>query len=825
MLFYSHCKENSNGEREPTKKLQKHLSGVSENIEFNIHPYLNFEDFPIHPILHKFLGLFHDIGKYTTYFQEYLLYKKYENEPIKNHAFSSAVFAFNFMQEFADIPKLLPFITYYCIRYHHGKLVPPAKLSDKSQQISNLNNLEKQAKNILERAKTDIESLIRGHFHDLDAFQLKEHFFEYQEKINKIARRIQRKSANINNYFITIYLFSLLISSDKIDAGEADRFKPESISPDLIDTYLSNKKDASLVDIRSRAKDDIEHKLSEIDIKTDKLFTITAPTGIGKTLSVMNFALKLKEKIYKSPQGYHPQIIYCLPFINIIEQTYKVFNELFDKEKVRLLKHHQYTDIWAMASNDNSGRERELSKTLLEVEDWQADVVLTTFVQFFHSVISNQNRMLKKFYRLAGSIIILDEVQSIKAEYWPLIGAVLYHLSEFLNCRIILMTATQPHIFKTANEEIFKQELIVPKPLLDHKETGYYFSQFKRTKIVPLINKENPLKSADDFYSLFSEKWNGSKSCLIVVNTIKRSLELFEKLKKENVSPYIYYLSTNIVPIHRKYVIWKVKNLLKKGKKVILVSTQSIEAGVDLDFDMGYRDIGPLDSIIQVAGRINRNDREGFEDSPLYIVNFKEDARRIYGKILINRSLEVLLNIEKEYLSEDEYLKFIQKYYDRITDEDSSSFKDSRQLYEAMEKLRFTREDYEEDELAIDDFKLIDDAAKINYADVFVPINKYAIKTLDIYLKEYLPCKDIYKKRQIFLKIKSAFNQYKLSAPLRIINKLFSNSSGIEERIKDRIYVVSKEYIGMYNDENQNILYDYNTGLCRKEIESETLIF
>jgi len=251
-----------------------------------------------------------------------------------------------------------------------------------------------------------------------------------------------------------------------------------------------------------------------------------------------------------------------------------------------------------MAEKESVGDDEvQLSKKLLEIEDWQADVVLTTFVQFFHSVISNRNRMLKKFHRIAGSIIILDEVQNIKAEYWPLIGTVLYHLSEFLNCRMILMTATQPLIFETANRvfEHNQQKQIEFRPLLNSEETGFYFEQFERTKLVSLIDKENPLENADDFYALFCEKWDPSKSCLIVVNTIKRSLDIFERLSEEETISDIYYLSTNIVPVHRKYVIRKIKRLLDEDRKVILVSTQSVEAGVDLDFDMGFRDVGPLD--------------------------------------------------------------------------------------------------------------------------------------------------------------------------------------------------------------------------------------
>jgi CRISPR-associated endonuclease/helicase Cas3 len=822
MIFYSHSKKRADGIREPTKEIQSHLTGVAENIRSNVHSYLNFNDLRFPSGFPETLGLLHDIGKYTTFFQDYLLSEKQKGTSRKNHAFLSAVFAFNFVTEFTEASKLLPFFAYYCIKHHHGSLPALSKLPDKSEALSRQKVLEEQTKDLLKNAKADIERLIKNHF---DLFQLTESFFEHKEKIiRRIANRLQHNSSKIEHYFIILYLFSLLISSDKIDAGEVKRFTPSPISPNLIDDHLSKKKNKSLADIRTRAKNDIECKLSEIDISRDRLFTLTAPTGIGKTLSVMSFALKLKEKI-ASIQNYNPQILYCMPFINIIEQTHKIFYELFKDKGVSLLKHHQYTDIWAMAEKEKSDEdETHLSQKLLEVEDWQADVVLTTFVQFFHSVISNKNRMLKKFHRIAGSIIIFDEVQNIKAEYWPLIGVVLNHLSDFLNCRIILMTATQPLIFETA-KRVFGQNQIEFKPLLNSEEIEFYFRQFERTKIISLINKESPLKDADDFYNLFSEKWDNSKSCLIVVNTIKRSIELFEKLKKEKVCPQLYYLSTNIIPIHRKYIIRRVKRSLEKGGKIILVSTQSVEAGVDLDFDMGFRDIGPLDSVIQVAGRINRNNRNGFNRSPLYLVNFEGDAQRIYGRITIKTSLEIFGSQDNSF-SENDYLELIGKYYKLITDEDRSSFEDSENLYNAMEKLQFTR-DEDEDETAVEDFRLIDDTARASYADVFIPITKYAATILNVYMNEYLPCNDMNERRKIYLKIKAALNQYKLSVPVSIVQHLYSNSNGINELSDNkRLYLLNRNYIGYGGDEDQNnILYDYETGFCRKEIKSETLIF
>jgi CRISPR-associated endonuclease/helicase Cas3 len=296
-------------------------------------------------------------------------------------------------------------------------------------------------------------------------------------------------------------------------------------------------------------------------------------------------------------------------------------------------------------------------------------------------------------------------------------------------------------------------------------------------------------------------------------------LDIFETIQKEVGNP-VYYLSTNLAPAHRKEVIKNVDNSLRIGQKVILVSTQSIEAGVDLDFDMGFRDIGPLDSIIQVAGRINRNNREGFKYSPLYIVNFKQDAQRIYGKPII-RITSQLINTGKKYFLENEYLRLIKTYFNLITNQDQISFMDSRTLYRAMKSLRFTKDD-DDEENAVEDFQLIDDL-KNNYTDVYICLNKEAVEALDTYLNEYLLCKKINEKRNIYLKIKSVFNKYKISAPLQMIKTLYDNSMGIEELIPDKLFSIKPQAIGNY-DKKKKILYDHSTGLCRKEIQTETLI-
>ena len=253
-----------------------------------------------------------------------------------------------------------------------------------------------------------------------------------------------------------------------------------------------------------------------------------------------------------------------------------------------------------------------------------------------------------------------------------------------------------------------------------------------------------------------------------------------------------------------RYLAGRVSAVLGTHTHIQTADDKILDGGTAYITDVGM--VGPLDSIIQVAGRINRNDRDGFKNSPLYVVNFENDAQRVYGRIIINASFKII-NSNKEYFLEREYLNLIQEYYNLITKEESTSFDESRKLYDAMQKLRFTKDEYEE-ETVVEDFKLIDDN-KAHYSDVFIPITKNASSVLNIYKNEYLKCESMNKKKQIYLKIKSAFNQYKLSVPNRIINYLVSNSNGIEQLIESKLYMINQGYIGTYDDKKHNILYNY----------------
>lgn len=359
----------------------------------------------------------------------------------------------------------------------------------------------------------------------------------------------------------------------------------------------------------------------------------------------------------------------------------------------------------------------------MEVESWEGDVVLTTFVQLFQSLFTGNNRLLKKVNKLAGSIVILDEAQAVPDKYMHLIGALLRKMAEYYGTRFILMTATQPKLLefgdqllretkKSMNEYQEKTYNSTIELLPNHKE---FFCTMNRTKFVLLLEQE---LNMEKFIKLFFKKWNFNQSALIVVNTIKRSIDLFSQLNKDlqkrNIHVSVFYLSTNIMPIRRKEIIKIVEKELKEkefknGCPVILVSTQTIEAGVDLDFDIGFRDLAPITSLIQTAGRVNRKGKKG-NYCPLYIVKFIGDSQNVYRFYQIKKTEEMLKKIleESSEILEPKYQEIIERYYSWLLEIGVSQ--ESKDLWtEGIIGLDFNK---------LNEFALIENKGEV--VDVFV---------------------------------------------------------------------------------------------------------
>lgn len=667
-------------------------------------------------------GKLHDTGKYTDFSQKYLIEGVRHKRKYHFHGHISALFAYNYVAELLKENKehkKIAFLSYLAVRLHHSNLsldglFKPEIVPYQQEIISEqANNLKPKIKGIAKQLE------VPEKIFDVDLS-----YIEYDGLIGK-QPSIIKLEPHERWFFLLVYIFSQLIDKDKLDAARVIHAKPSLPSEQKVPEYLHQKHGKiDKNDNKEVARQTIVNSIKSLtdeSIKQTRIFTLTAPTGLGKTLSSLQAALCLSRRLY-SLYKYTPKIIMAAPFINIVEQTLEDYENVCGKHS-RVRVHHQFSDL---ENKDTISEEKSLDQVLLEVESWEGDIVITTFVQLFQSLFSGRNKSLKKVNKIAGGIVILDEIQSIPEQYMPIVGALLYKLADYWGTRFIIMTATQPHIanlglqlLKNNGKESLKSTTYKkPYELLPdyHKN---FFSKLNRTMLKPHLEK---VLDTNSFIQFFEKTW-GQKSSLIVVNRIKRCIEIYEKLKKkfENDSTIaVFHLSTNLVPEDRKKIIKTIKQRLESNKTTILVSTQTIEAGVDLSFDVGYRDLAPLESIIQVAGRVGRYaSMDEKKYAPVYIIQIEDDHKIIYPFHHLNKTREMLKS--KGEIPEYDYQELVDDYYKEFSNQVSD---ESLDLWKAIQTLDFK---------AIQNFQLIKDKGSIN--DVFVELNDEASKLANEYLE------------------------------------------------------------------------------------------
>lgn len=760
------------------------------------------------------IGVSHDFGKYTFYFQKKLDGLRDKKDKLTFHSLISAIFAYEVTTEYLKSKKLLnikpikflPLIAFFVVKHHHGNLNDILDdISETSLFDSGFRNISKQVKNIFENSsqiKNEYEYLLSEYSISIDKVLCALENFKKEIKNSDEIKELLKTTINKSVYFfkkeddviyylITQLLYSVLIDSDKKHAGHVREIGRKAIDENLVENYLgkSDFQKTNVSNINSLRNNIRNSVLKNINTK-NKIFTITAPTGTGKTLTSFSAALKLR-KLLKSELNLNsePRIIYSLPFTSIIDQSFDVFDdvlktidnfEVFKSEY--LLKHHYLSEIFYKTKELD--KEKDVDESLALIESWESEIVITTFIQLFHTLIGYKNRSLKKFHNIVNSIIILDEVQNIPIEYWNLVHDVLIALTDYFNCRIILMTATKPLIFNDGE-------------YLELVEN--YENYFKSPKLNRVTLKYNPAKTITEFYS--SLNTYTLNSYLFVFNTIQSSIDFYSKIK--DVKGYeIIYLSTNIIPKERKQRIDKIKKIIKENKekkkkeKFIVVTTQLIEAGVDIDCECAFRDFSTLDSIIQVAGRCNRNNN--LTNSNVYLLNLKDDRKEyayyIYGHKLLDITKKIIKSREK--ISEKNFLELINDYFNNAKSAQSIE----TDLIQSIKNLCYDVED--KDRKPISSFKLI----KEDYVkhDVFVEIDDNA---KDVWGK-YDKLKDIehpIERKNEFLKFKKEFYDYVISLP----EKYF------QETPSDFVYYLN--YDKIYNQEieyyNNIIGFNRNTKL------------
>ncbi len=739
----------------PDRLLEEHLIGVANLAKLFFEDKL-LTDYEILKKIIKITALSHDLGKATSFFQDYLFQpdenkKRFlKNKTKTRHSLLSAVCAYYLTKESLintnGYNDYYPFFAFEIVKRHHGNL---QDLMDEAIFDDKDCNLVKKQLESINVAKFNIlaKHLFKAGLPIILKKEIISKWLREFEKELKFYKRLLRRNKGKNlNYLILNLLYSILIDADKSDvvvqkSSCFERKTNVSLSQ-IVDIFKSKQtyKKTTINDLRGSAYKTVINN----DINLNKrLYSINLPTGLGKTLTSFSFALKLREKIKdKTKNKCIPRIIYALPFLSIIDQNATVFEKVLRSSSIDsysdiFLKHHHLSEIYY---KKNRYEEFESDSAKIMIEGWNSEIIITTFIQLFYTMISNKNKSLRKFHRLNGSIIILDEVQSIPIKYWLFINNILTLLMEELNIYVIFITATEPLIFE-------KNKMV---ELVNREK---YFKNMNRVSLIPLLKDD---LSLEDLYKRFTLE--ESKKYLFIFNTIE-SAKKFYKLIENNYKS-ISFLSTHITPKERLERI----NSIRKGEFQIVVTTQLVEAGVDIDFDVVIRDIAPLDSINQASGRCNRNDTNN--TGTVYVVSLKDENGKkyscyIYDSVLLDITKKILNKYDK--IEEQQFLELIDEYYKETLLKKSQS--ESRKLLEAIEKLRYDSDDKEK--LSIADFKLI----KEDYfkKDVFVEIDDEAAKVW----KKYLNLKHIanrYEKKNAFDSLKANFYKFIISIPANTKN-------------------------------------------------------
>jgi len=710
------------------------------------------------------IGLAHDLGKSTQSFQTYLKLEdpeeklKMKNHPETRHSPMGAFCGYYLVREYIKIKCIegeyasyLPVAALLTIQRHHGDLNSPVDEMAKCKANIITGYINDTDTVRFDDLLTSILTLVPCLKHcDLAWFKAQINNYDSDMQSARQMARVLGRAQNLDYYFINSLFYSALVDADKSDASGLNKeYASRTIPGNLVDKYRVIKgydhPETEMDCLRNAIYQDAADVTAAI--KTNHhILSINVPTGTGKTLAALSAAVKIKELLY-CRDTIDRSIVYALPFTSIIDQNYQVFNQVLtyvtgeEPGNNILLKHHYLADgFYKVKENDDEHLEYSSLESRFIIEGWNSSIIVTTFVQLFHSLITNRNGASRKFHRIANSIVILDEVQAIPHQYWQLLRQICNYMVRHMDTYFILVTATLPLIFP--ENEICE--------LVPNKE--HYYRTLNRIKLEPHIED---IIELSDFQKIVIQEAlvNKDKDILVVMNTIKSAQTIYQVLTDalDAEKNEFYYLSSYVVPAERKKRIDNIKQ--KQEKRKIVVSTQLIEAGVDIDLDIVFRDMGPLDSVNQVAGRCNRNQAKGQGVVKLYYIKRgnKPDSSYIYDSTLLNatqKTIEACLT--QGSIQEKDFYDMSNSYY-KLLNQGILSDAESQSVLDAVYSLNYA---------SISEFKLIDQ----NYekVDIFVEIDETAKEIWNRFLS-LSSIEDIWQRKEEFLNFKNLFQQYIIS--------------------------------------------------------------
>ena len=572
-IFLAHVREDKNGAWHK-HLLDEHLREVA-NLAGKFAKHFDSEDWA------SLAGLWHDLGKYSEEFQRYIktvsgydAEAHLEGAPGRvDHSTAGAIHA---MRQFGVHGRILA----YLIAGHHAGLPDwhPAETGGKALSI----RLGTEQNHLLDRIPAQI----------------------IPQEILAQPKPTTKLRGGSDGFSVWLrMLFSCLVDADFLDTeafmdgDKADSRKGYRELSDLLagfDQFMANKSASAEATPVNAIRADILRQCRDKAVLNPGLYSLTVPTGGGKTLSGMAFALQ-HAVLHKKQR-----VIYVIPYTSIIEQTADVFRGIFGKDDV--VEHHSNFDV-----------DRETTRSRLATENWDAPIIVTTNVQFFESLFAARTSRCRKLHNIVNSVVVLDEAQLLPPEFLQPIADVMNQLASHYGVTFVLSTATQPALssFQAFGGKPFRGLDNVCE-IMDAPDALY--QQLKRVE----VSVPSDLQTPRDWESIAAELLQ-HPSVLCIVSRRDDARELHRLMTASEKGKDTLHLSALMCGEHRSRVIADIKTRLMRNEAVRVISTQLVEAGVDVDFPVVYRALAGLDSIAQAAGRCNR---EGKQDGLGRVVVF-----------------------------------------------------------------------------------------------------------------------------------------------------------------------------------------------------------
>ena len=644
----------------------------------------------------ELLGLMHDFGKYSQDFKEYIksvtgINPDADDYVLPNgkkidHSTAGAQWVYRELRKFGaaqGIGELFGQMLGLCIASHHGEGLIDClddegnavwkKRFEKDDELTHLAECEQNADEAVQQKARELvgENLIRS--------------------LLKAVKPILSDPASndkIKEFYLgclTRFLFSCLIDADRINSSDFEREAQKEVrrlteKPDWQSAI--DKLEAKLAGFENRPVeeikpiDEIRRKISDDCLKraadSQGIYTLTVPTGGGKTLASLRYALHHAQKHHLD------RIIYIIPYTSIIDQNAQAVREILGED-------------WVLEHHSNLEPEKQSWQDKLLSENWDKPIVFTTMVQFLDAWFGGGTRGARHIHPMTNAVLIFDEIQTLLVKCVHLFCNVLNWLTTFGKSTAVLCTATQPLLGESGLQNFpeGKRESIAARGLLKQpahaeimgtdEQREELYQKLSRVEI--RFNEKAGGWNVKEAGTFLLKQFQTTPSCLFIVNTKKWAQELYQYCKGQNVPPEtLFHLSTNQCAAHRKAIFDTIKGRLKNKEPVICISTQLIEAGVDISMACVIRALGGLDSIAQAAGRCNRHgEKEG--KGQVWVLNLQEqDFTRILPDIQAgkNHAERVFRDFAGQDILQPEAIKrYFEYYFYQRSDEMSYSVKSS----------------------------------------------------------------------------------------------------------------------------------------------------